>query len=136
MSFSLDSAFGIHPYALGVRNARSEILASNLANADTPGYKARDIDFKSALSQAMSNVNPNAVSLTRTDAQHISASSTVRVGNELYRVPLQPDTGDGNTVDLNVERENFLENALMYQTSMEFLNQKIGQLNHALKGDQ
>lgn len=138
MSLSLDTAFGIHPYALGVRNARSEILAANLANGDTPGYKARDIDFKTALSQAMNNssVNPSAVSLSRTNANHISDSSSVRIGNELYRVPLQPDTGDGNTVDVNVERSNFLENALMYQTSMEFLNLKISQITRALKGEQ
>lgn len=136
MSFSLDSAFGIHQYALGVRNARSEILASNLANSDTPGYKASDVDFKSALAQAMTGTGSDVVNLTRTDEHHMPASTSVRIGNELYRVPLQPDTGDGNTVDVNVERANFLENALMYQTSLEFLNQKISQLSRALKGEQ
>ena len=101
-----------------------------------PGYKARDVDFKSALAQAMTGTGSDVVNLTRTDEHHMPASTSVRIGNELYRVPLQPDTGDGNTVDVNVERANFLENALMYQTSLEFLNQKISQLSRALKGEQ
>lgn len=136
MAFSFDSALGIHQYAMGVRNARSEIIASNLANSDTPGYKAKDIDFKTALSNAIHNNNGNSVSLTQTDSKHIPLTTSINVGNQLYRVPLQPDTGDGNTVDTQTERAEFLENALRYQASMEFLNQRLALLNRAIKGEQ
>lgn len=137
MAISFDQAFGVHQYTIGVRNVRSEVLASNIANSDTPGYKARDLDFQSALSQAMNKVNTtNGTSLSRTNERHISDSSTISVGDTLYRVPLQPDTGDGNTVDVQTERSEFLQNALRYQASLEFLNQRITQLSRALKGDQ
>ena len=136
MAISFDKAFGVHQYTLGVRNVRSEVLASNIANADTPGYKARDLDFKTALSQAMSLTGSKSANLTRTDDRHIPGTSGVSAADTLYRVPLQPDTGDGNTVDVQTERAEFLENALRYQASLEFLNQKITQLTKALKGDQ
>ncbi len=137
MAFSFDSAFGIHQYAIGARNARSEILAANIANADTPGYKARDVDFKEALASAMGQTSDNSVKLMRTDDRHASAKiSTIGMSNLMYRVPLQPDTGDGNTVDVQEERTQFLENALRYQASLEFLNQRIAQLNRAIRGEQ
>ncbi len=136
MAISFDQALGVHQYTLGVRNVRSEVLASNIANADTPGYKARDLDFKAALSQAMSNTSQSATNLSRTDQRHIVGGSSIAAADTLYRVPLQPDTGDGNTVDVQTERTEFLQNALRYQASLEFLNQRITQLSRALKGDQ
>ncbi len=136
MAISFNTAFGVHQYTLGVRNARSELLASNIANADTPGYKAKDMDFSAALNQAMAKTNPNGVSLTRTNDLHIKGTSSISGGDILYRVPIQPDTGDGNTVDIQEERTQFLDNAMRYQASLEFLNQRINQLNRAIRGEQ
>lgn len=134
MSFSFDDAFGIHQYTLGARAKRAEVLSDNIANADTPGYKARDVDFQTLLSQAQSRTD-GALSLTRTDPQHIAGSGSLDVG-VMYRVPNQPDTGDGNTVEINQERTAFIQNSIEYQTSLEFLNSKINGLMKALKGDQ
>lgn len=134
MSFSFDQAFGIHQYTLGVRAKRADVLAENIANADTPGYKARDVDFSSMLSMAQSQQS-GTTSLTRTDANHLTGGSTIETGVQ-YRVPNQPDTGDGNTVDINQERTEFMQNSMEYQTSLDFLNSKITSLMTAIKGDQ
>ncbi len=137
MGISFDQAFGVHQYTMGVRNARSEVLASNIANADTPGYKAKDMDFSTALRQALAKTDPRGVSLSRTDEKHLKGSSFIGGGDDiLYRVPEQPDTGDGNTVDIQTERMEFLDNAMRYQASLEFLNQRIVLLNRAIRGDQ
>ncbi len=136
MGISFDQAFGVHQYTMGVRNARSEVLASNIANADTPGYKAKDMDFSAALNQALSKTDPRGVSLSRTDDRHLKGSSFLSGGDILYRVPEQPDTGDGNTVDIQTERMEFLDNAMRYQASLEFLNQRIMLLNRAIRGEQ
>ena len=131
MTISFDKAFGIHQHALVARSERAELLAGNLANADTPGYKAKDMDFQSALSQAQSN---QGFSLSRTSQQHF-AVELAPPGTVQFRVPNQPDTGDGNTVDVQTERNNYMENALQYQASLEFLNGKINGLMKAIKGD-
>ncbi|MBR9856074.1 MAG: flagellar basal body rod protein FlgB [Gammaproteobacteria bacterium] len=131
MTISFDKAFGIHQHALVARSDRAELLAGNLANADTPGYKAKDMDFQSALSQAQSN---QGFSLSRTSQQHF-AVELAPPGTVQFRVPNQPDTGDGNTVDIQTERNNYMENALQYQASLEFLNGKINGLMKAIKGD-
>ncbi len=135
MAISFDKAFGIHQYTIGARSARAEVLAANIANADTPGYKARDLDFSAALEQAQSGGQSS--SLLTTDTRHIAASSSSSIGSALrYQVPDQPDTGDGNTVDVQKERSAFLENGLEYQSSLEFLNSRISGLLKAIKGDQ
>ncbi|GAA3715484.1 flagellar basal body rod protein FlgB [Oceanisphaera sediminis] len=131
MTISFDKAFGIHQHALVARSERAELLAGNLANADTPGYKAKDMDFQSALSQAQTN---QGFSLSRTSQQHF-AVELASPGTVQFRVPNQPDTGDGNTVDVQTERNNYMENALQYQASLEFLNGKISGLLKAIKGD-
>lgn len=132
MAINFEKAFGIHQHTLGVRAQRSEILASNLANADTPGYKARDINFKDALANATSRMG---VSLTRTNDSHKFAQSySMAQAGEMYRVGNQPDTGDGNTVDAEVERNLFMKNSLEYQASLDFLNSKISGLRKAIKG--
>ena len=131
MTISFDKAFGIHQHALVARSERAELLAGNLANADTPGYKAKDMDFQSALSQAQSN---QGFSLSRTSQQHFAVELSPP-GTVQFRVPNQPDTGDGNTVDVQTERNNYMENALQYQASLEFLNGKISGLLKAIKGD-
>ena len=136
MAISFDKAFGIHQYTIGARSARAEVLAANIANADTPGYKARDLDFSAALEQAQSRTQ-SGFALATSDARHIQGgSSSSLAGNVKYRVPNQPDTGDGNTVDVQQERSSFMENGLEYQASLEFLNSRISGLLKAIKGDQ
>jgi flagellar basal-body rod protein FlgB len=132
MAINLDKLMGFHHKALQIRTDRMEVLAGNLANANTPGYKARDIDFQKAMKSAQhSNVN----NLTRTHDNHIKGS--MQSSGELqFRIPNQPDTGDGNTVDVQVERNTFLDNGLRYQAGMEFLNGKIQGMKKAIKGGQ
>ena len=114
-----DSLFGVHAAALEVRSQRMGLLASNIANASTPGYKAQDIDFQQALSAAENDGG--------FDAQAMQASTK-------YRVPLETSM-DGNTVDLSTEQTAFAENAIAYQTTLSFLNGRIGQITRALKGE-
>lgn len=128
MAISLDKAFGISQHALLVRSDRAEVLASNIANADTPGYKAKDIDFADALANAKRG---QSYRLTKTHEKHFDLSMNSNPA-EKYRNPYQPDTGDGNTVDVQVERNKFMENAMEYQTSLRFLNGRIKSLNKAL----
>jgi flagellar basal-body rod protein FlgB len=110
-----------------VRSRRAEILASNIANADTPNYKARDIDFREILKAAQQDsANPLQVS----NHKPLNAMAF-----ELkYRQPLQPSL-DGNTVDTQVEKAEFTENALQYQASLSFLTGKIKSIMRALKGE-
>lgn len=132
MAINFEKALGIHQHTLGIRARRSEILAGNIANADTPGYKARDINFKEALQNAQTR---SAVSLSRTHEGHKFAQSfSMAQSGELFRVGNQPDTGDGNTVDAEVERNLFMKNSMEYQASLDFLNSKISTLRKAIKG--
>jgi flagellar basal-body rod protein FlgB len=112
-----DSLFGVHGAALEVRSQRMGVLASNIANSSTPGFKARDIDFKAALASVEGNGGDRGI-----------AAATQ------YRVPLQTSM-DGNTVELNQEQTAFAENAVQYQTTLSFLNGRIGQITRALKGE-
>ncbi|MDU0355740.1 flagellar basal body rod protein FlgB [Paraglaciecola aquimarina] len=132
MAISLDKLMGFHHKALQVRTDRMEIIAGNLANADTPGYKARDLDFQKVMKSAQYSSGHN---LTRTHENHIKGN--MQSSGELqYRIPHQPDTGDGNTVDVQVERNTFLDNGLRYQAGMEFLNGKIKGMKKAIQGGQ
>ena len=132
MAINFEKALGIHQHTLGIRSRRTEILAGNIANADTPGYKARDIDFKDALQNAKSR---SGVHLNRTHESHKFAQSfSMAQSGELFRVGNQPDTGDGNTVDAEVERNLFMKNSMEYQASLDFLNSKISTLRKAIKG--
>lgn len=127
MPINLDNIFGVHEHAISVRSRRAEILASNLSNADTPNYKAKDIDFSEALEAA--HGASEATDLITTDDQHL-ASSTKMPDLALtvkYFVPFQPAL-DGNTVDTAIEQAKFLDNALRYQASLTFLNSRIRSL--------
>ncbi len=128
MAISLDKALGVSQHALLVRSDRAEVLASNIANADTPGYKAKDIDFADALANAQSKQNYR---MAKTHDKHFDLSINID-SSEKYRNPYQPDTGDGNTVDVQVERNKFMENSMEYQTSLQFLNSRIRGLKKAL----
>lgn len=133
MSLSLDKALGISPKALLVRADRTELLASNLANADTPNYKARDIDFRDAIARAAGR--GKHLTLKRTHDRHLppagSGSDPTRA-ERLYRVPSQPAL-DGNTVDPQFEHTAFAENAMQFQSSVEFLNRRISGIKSALQ---
>ncbi len=111
---TMDSLLGIHANALKLREQRMAMLASNIANAATPNYKARDIDFRSALELAENGQSPEAA---------------LR-----YRVPVQASL-DGNTVELSTEQTAFAENALAYRSSLSFLQGRISTLSRALKGE-
>jgi len=127
----MDNLFGIHATALKLRASRAELLAANIANADTPNFKARDIDFKKALKLA----GTNSGDIVTTNARHIDSSGDSKTGTEiLYRTPSQPSL-DGNTVELQAERSAFLENSMMYQASLRFLNGRINGLLTAIRGE-
>jgi flagellar basal-body rod protein FlgB len=135
MPISFDSALGIHDQALALRSRRAEMLASNIANADTPGYKAKDIDFKAALSQAQDQLaNSQAGRLYTTQSNHIAVNTAMPSEQTLYRIPNQPSL-DGNTVDPQLEKAAFAENALRYQASLQFLDGKFKSMMAALKGE-
>jgi len=130
MAISFEKALGIHPEALAVRAKRAEVIASNIANADTPGYKARGMDFKSALAQASQNQQSG---MSRTHDKHFDVRTEIN-NNVMFRMPDQADTGDGNTVDAQVERNLYLENSMQYQASIQFLSGRIKGLKKAITG--
>ena len=134
MRFDLDKVFGVHEQGILIRSRRAELLASNLANADTPNYKARDIDFKQALQQA--EAGTAVAPMKQTNAKHLQADGfTDGTSSELlYRNPLQPSV-DGNTVDSQQEKAQFIQNAMQYQASLNFLSGKIKNLMSALRGE-
>ena len=136
MPINLDNALGIHPQALTLRSQRAEVLAANLANADTPNYKARDIDFKSVLGAARDNTSApgSSVTLVSTNSAHMQPVSTPSNAELLYRQPHQPSV-DGNTVDSQTEYTEFARNALQYQASLTFLGGRIKSLLTAIRGD-
>ncbi|MBS0481433.1 MAG: flagellar basal body rod protein FlgB [Proteobacteria bacterium] len=113
-----ESLFGIHAAALELRSQRMGLITSNIANAATPGYKARDIDFAAALKARSEGLGKN---------QAIA-------GNTQYRVPVMPSL-DGNTVEMATEQTAFAENAVGYQTTLSFIRGRVDMLTRALKGD-
>jgi flagellar basal-body rod protein FlgB len=133
MSISFDKALGIHESALRVRGERASVLANNLANVDTPNYKARDVDFKQVLAQK-GGIN-QSFALQQTNDRHISISSMGMDDTALlYRVPHQPSI-DGNTVEDQIEHAEYMKNALAFQASFTFLNSKFKGLSSAIRGD-
>lgn len=132
MPNQIDKFLGIHEAALKVRGQRTELLASNLANADTPNYKARDIDFKTVLSEQVSGQGEG---LTATHSRHFSQNDVGgATGEPMYRTPTQPSV-DGNTVDTQVEKAAYMENALRYQASLTFIDGRIKSLMTAIRGE-
>jgi flagellar basal-body rod protein FlgB len=133
MPINLDAYLGVHAQALPLRSQRTEVLAANLANADTPGYRARDIDFKSALAAASDAKSP--AHLTTTQTRHISTAQVngTPTGELKYRTPLAPAL-DGNTVDAQLEQAAFAENSVRYQATLSFLSSKFRSLMTAITG--
>lgn len=134
MSLNFDRALGIHEKALAFRAERAAVLANNMANADTPNYKARDLDFASVL-QAQQSGTEQSVRATRTHERHLSVEGFIDQAAGLrYRTPSQPSI-DGNTVETQAEQARYAENALDFQASFTFLNSKFKGLMTALRGD-
>ncbi|MGN6323580.1 MAG: flagellar basal body rod protein FlgB [Dyella sp.] len=131
MSNILDNVFGLSSQALDVWQRRSEVIASNIANADTPNYQARDVDFRQVLQQA-SGGDAQTLALSAPTAGQVDAAAQSAEALK-YRVPLQPSL-DGNTVDAQVEQSAFASNMVHYQASLSFINSTIQQLRLAING--
>ncbi len=131
----LDQIFGIHERALQLRGERVSVLAANLANADTPNYKARDLDFAAVLAGEQTAGTQGSVALVKTSSRHLDMSSGTGAGGDVkYRIPFQPSL-DGNTVEVPLEQAAFAENAVRYQASLMFINRRIASIESALTGN-
>ena len=126
---SIKQYLDIHSQALSLRNKKNEIIASNIANAATPNYKARDLDFNMEMSRHLKTGK-----LTTTDEKHIPLMRPVSHKGVSFREPLQQSL-DGNTVELAVEQMEFSENSIRYSTTLSFLNSKISGLMSAIRGE-
>lgn len=124
---SFDTAFGIHERALDLRAQRLEVIASNIANVDTPHYKARDIDFKSVLNDAQQT-------LSTTQVGHMKSSAVGEQSNLVYSIPFNTSL-DGNTVELSVEQAKYGKAAAQYQATLRFIEGDISGIRKALRGD-
>jgi flagellar basal-body rod protein FlgB len=133
MSNSIDQALKFQQTALNLRAQRSQLLASNIANADTPRFKARDIDFKSALAQAASGRSSGALPLALSAGRHLQSPAAALPPGTRYRTEQQSSI-DGNTVNLDVERAQFAENAIHYESSITFINGTLKSLQTAITG--
>lgn len=135
----LDEALRFHQTALRLRAERQEVLASNIANADTPNYKARDIDFGSALKQALAGgqvAAPAAGGLAKTAPAHLAGTGvglSKSGATLLYRTNMQGNI-DGNTVDMDAERNQFADNALRYEAGVTFAGGQLKTLLTAIQG--
>jgi flagellar basal-body rod protein FlgB len=129
---SIKSYFALNENALQLRNKRLELISQNIANAATPNYRARDLDFSAAMRNADGQINMRA-----TQADHMTRSATAGSIPEhamLYRVPLNPSL-DNNTVEIGVEQAKFGRAAAEYQASLQFLENRISGLRKALRGE-
>ena len=125
------SIFGIHERALIAAADRVGVLATNIANADTPNYKARDYDFAGTLADVSQG---GALPMSRTHVGHLPVATGSTTEDELkYRIPYQPSL-DGNTVEAPVEQAKFAENSVRYQTSLDFINRQVAALQLAITG--
>lgn len=132
MVSKLDNAFSFQNQALSLRAQRSQMLAANIANADTPHYKARDIDFGKALQSAVAGRGAQALPLATTAGGHVNLLRDVAPTHLYYRQETQSAV-DGNTVDMDVERAQFADNALRYEASLTFLTGQIRSVMDALQ---
>lgn len=131
MAISFDAALGIHEDALLHRARRAEVLANNIANADTPNFKARDVEF----AHVLENATKLQIKQTATAAQHKTELLEPDLAADMmFRIPNQPSV-DGNTVELQQEMARYTENSLDYQASFQFLNKKFTGLKAAIKGE-
>lgn len=135
MAGKLDDTLRFHETALSLRAQRQQLLASNIANADTPNYKARDVDFSKALQGALARNGAPAEPMARTAPPHLAPQGKVTIGGlePQYRTTVQGSV-DGNTVDMDVERNQFTDNAIRYEASLTMINGQIKKLLTAIQG--
>ena len=126
---TIENHLSIHANALNLRGKRNKILASNIANAATPNFKARDLNYEQQIRQV-----EGSGPLKTTDGKHFKIAVKNPHQTLFYRQPINPSL-DGNTVELSVEQLEFSENSVRYQTSLEFLNKRIAGLMSAIKGE-
>ena len=133
---SLSSVFNIAGSGMSAQNTRLNTVASNIANADTPNYKARDMDFSSVLAAETSKQQSGRFAMDRTNSRHIEAEGLAIAADDTlkYRTPLQPSI-DQNTVDAQIEQSNYTENAIGFQAGFTLLNSKFKGLVSALRGE-
>jgi flagellar basal-body rod protein FlgB len=139
MAISFSRALGIHEQALYLRSQRAEVQANNLANVDTPNFKARDVDFSAVLNRASEQLEQNgnanrAGEPSRTNARHLSLIADGSNGDLMYRSPSQPSI-DGNTVEEHQEMARFAKNGQDFEASLYFLNSKFRGLQTAIRGE-
>lgn len=133
MKTQLDKQLGFHQAALNVRAQRQQLLASNIANADTPNYKAQDVDFKSALSGALAG-RLNPLALASTSGRHLQGATAGPLDAYARYRTEQQSSVDGNTVNMDVERSAFAENAMHYEASITFINGLLRTMQQAVQG--
>ncbi|MQY51609.1 flagellar basal body rod protein FlgB [Rhodocyclus tenuis] len=133
MTSKLDQAFSFQQKALDLRAYRQQVLAANIANADTPQFKARDFDFGSALKDAIAGRQGQPLSLTLTSDRHIPASGNAEPVSLMYRKETQSSV-DGNTVDMDVERGKFSENSTYYEAGLTFITGRVKSMISAIQG--
>ncbi|WP_263139162.1 flagellar basal body rod protein FlgB [Pseudomonas sp. RIT-PI-AD] len=135
MSISFANALGIHEKALSYRSQRAEVLSNNIANADTPNYKARDLDFSAVMQAQNEKAEQGTFNLAVTNTKHIAAEGLgSEEGDLLYRVPFQPSI-DQNTVDPQIEQARYAENTIQFQATFTLLDGKFKGLVNALRGE-
>lgn len=134
MAINFDKAFGIHDKALLLFERRTQLLSENIVNADTPGYKARDIDFDKVLQNAQGLNQGQNLKMQATHTGHIDLSQQAFSEDVQYR-QVEQSAADGNTVDAQKEKAAFAENSMRYQTTMHILSKRISGLKNAFRGD-
>ncbi|MFM8517466.1 MAG: flagellar basal body rod protein FlgB [Nevskiaceae bacterium] len=131
--FDLDAHFKLHAESLKLSSRRSEMIARNLANAETPNYKASDLDFRKALTSVLGEEGAD-VGMTATSAGHLAGSRTVNADNHLINCSPLVESLDGNTVDVQAEQAAFAETSIRYQASLNFVNSQLRGLMTAITG--
>ena len=124
----IDKALGVHAQALSLRSRRMELLGLNIANSDTPNFKAKDVDFRSVLKQTQEST------LNTTSQMHMGMPMEEHPSGEKFRVPFNASF-DGNTVEMNVEQAKFGQVAADYQTTLNILENRVSGIRRALRGD-
>lgn len=134
---SFENILGVHERAMEVRSQRAQLLSSNLANIDTPNYRARDLDFKSAFASISTRQKGQGKGVHRLDTPHdlhLDAQAAQFDHSILYRTPMQRSI-DGNTVEQQIEIAEFLDNAMHMQASIDFIGGKFRSLKTVIKGE-
>jgi len=131
MAIHLDNVLGLHENAMHLQSRRAQMIAQNLANSDTPGYQAKDIDFKAALSTVQAGMH---APLKNTSAGHIQPDGYFMGAEIMYRQPMQPSI-DGNTVEPQIEMSEFTDNSMRYLMSLRLFNGRVQGMLSAIRGE-